>query len=161
MLAGSDTSIREMNEAIASLKALASYSQVYEIKHAANYIVVNLSHKSTKETLSELKKQLSKLLLKAEDKPDFTAFDNAFNQLMWVLPELPKEEEFTSDLLSHSGIYFSSSSVVTLESVSDNDIDNNVDLYVDNDVDESSFLLEKEKHLFIKTKKKYKRGHPS
>lgn len=106
---------------LAKLEALANNTKVDDIKHAAHYIVMNVSCKTSRSALHELKKQLSKLLDRIPQCTDLMTFDEAYNQLMWVLPESLEVNEVPSELLAHSGILFSSSSLLNSDKNDDTD----------------------------------------
>lgn len=112
---------KQRQDAVAKLAKLASETKVADIKCAANYIVMNVSHMTNRPALHELKKQLSKLLARIPQSADLMAFDAAYNELMWVLPEAPEVGAAPSELLGHSGILFSSTSLPTLEREHDAD----------------------------------------
>lgn len=70
------------------LAAFASHATQYEIRHAAHYIVLNLSERTTKKALLDQKVELSKLLERVEDQQlEKIGFEQAFNQLLEMLPD--------------------------------------------------------------------------
>lgn len=121
MLAANLSMDQQRQNALAKLEALANDTKVDDIKHSANYIVMNVSHKTSRSALHELKKQLSKLLDKIPQCMDLMTFDAAYNELMWVLPESLEVNEMPSELLAHSGILFSSGSVLNSDRNDDAD----------------------------------------
>lgn len=124
--------------AIAKFEALAETSTHEQIRQAANYIVVNVSKRTSKDALHEFKKQLSKLLGTVQHEQDHTYFENAFIELMWALPDSLVVIAAPSELLAHSGILFSSSSMSTpFNKVDEEDSDL--------DLDEAAPLLGQEK----------------
>jgi len=141
MLGGEVSMDFQKQSAIAKLKALTSTSEHFEIKHAAHYIVVNVSERTSKTALNDLKKQLSKLLANVVDQRDYAYFENAFNELMSVLPENVQEKAArTSELDSHSGLLLSYGSTTISSStvvIAENTID----------IDDSSPLLRQRKAI--------------
>ncbi len=121
MLAGNLVKDKQRQDAVAKLADLANETKVEDIKCAANYIVMNVSHRTSRSALHELKKQLSKLLDRIPQSADLITFDAAYNELMWVLPEAPEVSAAPSELLGHSGILFSNTSLPTPEREDDAD----------------------------------------